>query len=138
MGVASVSFQIELASHPNEVINRIKNCGMKAGLAYDYATSIENLYLLSDRLDYCLFMASGPDDMGEKFQPPILYKIRAARAALPERVSIWADGGINEGNVLDVIKSGVDTVIMGRAVFGADNPEKAMDSLYKKIGESLA
>ncbi|MFR3111056.1 MAG: hypothetical protein ACLTOG_12960 [Mediterraneibacter faecis] len=35
------------------------------------------------------------------------------------------DGGINEDNLKDVIVAGADGVVIGRAVFGSNNPSES-------------
>ena len=44
------------------------------------------------------------------------------------------DGGVNETNLRDVVMAGADAVVMGRAVFGADDPVAAYERLVA-LGE---
>ncbi|MBQ9960077.1 MAG: hypothetical protein IJP01_06940, partial [Oscillospiraceae bacterium] len=72
---------------------------------------------------------------GEQFCPKILERIKRARAILPAHVSIWADGGIDENNFLQVLESGADTVVMGRAVWKKPSPEAAVEHYYQMAAQ---
>lgn len=132
MGVEAVSFHFELMDHPSEGLRRIRKRGMKAGLALEFKTLPEQLEMYAELVDYVLVMTSEPDDMGETFRFPACSRIRKLRSLLPAHVQIWADGGINQHNLSDVVDSGADTVVMGRAIWTAENPEAAV-ALYASI-----
>ena len=70
---------------------------------------------------------------GQQFFSPVLGKIRRLREILPDGTSIWADGGINAGNMRTVLESGADTLIMGRCVFGSPDPLSELKGLYDSI-----
>ena len=55
------------------------------------------------------------------------------REILPDETSIWADGGINAGNMRTVLESGADTLIMGRCVFGSADPLAELNRLYASV-----
>lgn len=132
MGVEAVSFHFELMDHPSEGLMHIRKHGMKAGLALEFKTLPEQLEMYADLVDYVLVMTSEPDGIGENFRPLILNRIRKLRKLLPAHVQIWADGGINQHNLSDVVDSGADTVVMGRAIWAEEDPEAAV-ALYANI-----
>ena len=39
---------------------------------------------------------------------------------------IEIDGGINMSNIADVVEAGVDVVVAGSAIFGAEDPAEAV------------
>ena len=131
MGVKAVCFHYELMTHPAEALGYIRSLGMKAGLALSFKTAPEQLEMFADKMDYLLFMTAEPDWQGEMFNPTILPRIKRARAMLPPEVSIWADGGIDEHNFLQVLDSGADTVVMGRAVWKKPDPQQAVKQYYE-------
>lgn len=135
MGVSSVCFHMELMRHPLQGLNHCRHLGLRAGLALSFLTPPEQLLLFADRLDYVLLMTAEPDFEGEKFYPPILDKIEKTRRLLPQHVSLWADGGIDENTLPMVVERGADTIIMGRAIWGQQNAEAAMDRYYEIAGK---
>lgn len=134
--MSAVCFQIELMTHPTEGINRIKRCNMKAGLALDPKTPPEQLEMFADIVDYVLVMTSEPDDADESFRTLSLQKLKRVRELLPERVSVWADGGIDGETIRAVAQSGADTVVLGRAVWKREDPEAALTEYYEAISAS--
>lgn len=131
MGVSAVCFHYELATHPAEILGQIRRLGMKAGVALSFKTPPEALEMFVKNLDFVLFMTAEPDYAGEQFCSDILPRIKRARAMLPPHVSIWADGGIDQSTLLQVLQSGADTVVMGRAVWKAENAPAALDRYYE-------
>ena len=128
-GIAMVSFHIEAAPYPADILNRIRRRGMKAGLAFNFKTSVREALPFVSCLDYVLIMTSEPDDGECLFCSAMLDKIREARSLLPRRISIWTDGGVGEKELPLVAAAGADTVVMGRAVWQADDPQTRLRQL---------
>ena len=121
-GFKMAAAHIEALPYPLEFLNRAKAMGMEAGLALNFSTPAEAVLPFSSRMDYVIVMTAEPDDHGQQYFPPMLEKIRRLQAILPAEVSVWADGGINGGNMRAVLDAGADTLIMGRCVFGTPDP----------------
>ncbi len=56
-------------------------------------------------------------------------KIKEARKLFGEYLPIWVDGGISENNLKEVVEAGADAVVVGRAVFKAEDFKQAYDRL---------
>lgn len=121
-GIRRVCFHIETAPYPAELLNRIRQLGMKAGLAFNFKTDVREALPFLSSLDYILIMTAEPDGRGCSFCERILDKIRQARALLPAHIGIWTDGGIGKEQLPLVAAAGADTVVMGRAVWQAEDP----------------
>ena len=66
------------------------------------------------------------DAEGLKFQTGVLKKNSKSKKDIRgKNTRIWVDGGINEDNLKDVIVAGADGVVIGRAVFGSNNPSES-------------
>lgn len=124
-GVAAVAVHYEAVAYPKDILGRIRRHGMRAGLALNFKTGAEALCPFADAPDYVLVMTAEPDDAGQIFSPAILEKTRALRALLPERVGLWADGDIRPEALPELCRNGVDTVVMGRAIWGSADPAAA-------------
>ena len=105
--------------------------GAKPGIALNFKTGIRELTPFLSQIDYLLIMTAEPDDEEEKFQSCMLEKVKEACEYLPKNVEIWADGGINEGNICQLKEVGTDAVIMGRAVWNCDNPLESIRRFEK-------
>lgn len=136
VGAESVAVHLEACKYPREVINLVKRLNMEIGIALNPKTPIYGLeYILQD-LDFVLIMTSEPDCGGQQFIFHTLKKVHELSRKKQHGYRIWVDGGIREEHLYDVWKSGADVAVMGRTIFGAQNPEnklKEIKALVKKF-----
>ncbi len=131
-GIRLIFAHIEALPYPSLFLSRVRNAGIKAGLALNLKTPAEAVEPYIDQLDHLLFLSTEADDDGLIFRKSVLNKIRKARLFLPDNIPIWVDGGINEDNLNDVIQAGADGVVIGRAIFEADDFKEAYDRFIRK------
>lgn len=122
IGVKRIAFHIESAPYPSVYLNRIRERGGKAGLAFNCMEPVESALPYENSLDYVLIMTSEPDGRGQKFNPYMLEKIRRVKELFSGRIEIMADGGISEEQMDQVMTAGADILVMGRAVWNAEMP----------------
>ncbi|MGM0410461.1 MAG: ribulose-phosphate 3-epimerase [Bacillota bacterium] len=126
----------ESSSHIHRLIQKIKKTGTKAGIALNPATPIDNLeYVLSD-LDLILIMSVNPGFGGQSFIPQILMKIERLATVVEKKgldLKIAVDGGINDKNLQEVVRSGADIIVAGSAIFKTENPAKSLEKMKKII-----
>lgn len=132
-GIQKIAFHIEKVSYPAVVLKHIRNRGAKAGLAFNCMGQIGQILPYADFVDYLLVMTAEPDGGGQMFNPYMLDKIAEARKVLPEHISIMADGGIVESNMRLVKDAGASEIIMGRAVWNAEDAGIQVRGLMKKL-----
>lgn len=123
LGFSAIAFHWEAAPYPMRMICKIHNAGMKAGIALNPRTYVEEIEDYLEHVDYILLMASEPDDSGEKFQKNILKKVKYLKTC-KEDLEIIVDGGVNAGNINSVVDAGTDGVVLGRAFFQGNDLEK--------------
>ena len=134
-GVKEIAFHLESSPYPLEIIHKIKRMGMKAGLAYNFATAIENGEAFFDDIDFLLVMTSEADGEDQRFRQSSLKRIRCARKLLGSKKPLWVDGGVGEKELPLVYGAGADTAVMGRAVVSDSNPVEKMKHLESLILE---
>jgi ribulose-phosphate 3-epimerase len=132
-GISKIAAHIEALPYPAKFLGKVQSKGKIAGLALNLKTEISNLEIFSDQLDYVLFLTNEPDNAGLKFNEFSLKKISACRKMLPDRISLWADGGVTQELLPKLLDCGVDTVIMGRTIFCSSSPEIK----YQQIRNSI-
>lgn len=123
----TVAFHWESTIYPMRVINEIKHNNMRASVALNPATPADMVADYLSAIDEVLVMASEPDGYGESFQPHVLGKIQRLRQLAPT-ISIVVDGGVNKTLLPKVVAAGANRVVMGRAVFNAENPKAFIDA----------
>src|SRR5699024_11701225 len=110
----------------------LRELGSRAELAITPHEPVEPLAGPVGEIDMLLPMAGEPGFGGHKFPARVLPKIRRAREILDSRESsVWlqVDGGVTEGTIERAAEAGADVFVAGSAVYGAQDPAKAVDSL---------
>lgn len=132
IGAASVTFHLEAATEPVAIARRLRAIGARAGVAVKPATPVESLFDVLDEFDQILVMTVEPGFGGQSFLPETMPKLRTLAAEARRRGSeVWlqVDGGIGESTIAQAAEAGADTFVAGSAVFGADDPERAIVAL---------
>lgn len=110
-----------------EIINVIKNYGLKAGISIKPKTSVKEVLPYLKDLDQVLIMSVEPGKSGQIFKESILYKIEILRKTIEEKgykTIISVDGGINEETSGLVKEKGVDMVVSASFVHEGNMQEK--------------
>lgn len=108
------------------LIQNINSYGVKSGIALSPLTPLSTIEYLIHRIDLLLIMSVNPGYGGQKFIPETIDKIKKAREILDNQskiVNLEVDGGINFSNISEVIKAGVETIVVGQMIFKSKNPE---------------
>ena len=120
-GATTISFHPEATLHVDRTIQLIRDCGCKAGLVFNPATSLDYLDYVLDKLDIVLIMSVNPGFGGQSFIPTALDKLRLARARIDasgRAIRLEIDGGVNPHNIAEIARAGADTFVAGSAIFG--------------------
>jgi ribulose-phosphate 3-epimerase len=132
-GADSITVHVEATPHLHYVLGAIRETGCTAGAAINPGTPASAIDEVSGAmLDLVLCMSVNPGWGGQRFIPAALDKLARLRSALPERVALEVDGGVNEDTAGDVAGAGANLLVTGSAVFGADDPAAA----YAAIAEA--
>lgn len=125
----------EACPHLHRTVQHIKSLDIRAGVALNPATPLSTLDYILEDLDLVLIMSVNPGFGGQTFIPSALRKVRE----LTERkiregyhFTIEIDGGVSLSNVKTITDAGVELVVAGSAVFGADNIEERVKE-FKKL-----
>ena len=124
-GVGLISAHLEILDYPSLFLSKVHCLGKKAGLALNLKTPVSMIGPFIDQIDQLLLMSAETDHDGVIFRKSVLQKIKEARKLLGEDVPVWVDGGISEENLKDVVLSGADGVVVGRAIYRADDFRQA-------------
>ena len=117
----------EACPHLHRTIQHIKSLDIQAGVALNPATLLSTLDYILEDLDLVLVMSVNPGFGGKKFIPSALRKVRELKERKTKEkysFTIEIDGGVSLSNVKTITDAGVELVVAGSAVFGADNIEE--------------
>ena len=121
-GANLISFHPEASAHVDRTLALIRECGCKAGLAFNPATPLSYLDHTLEKLDLVLLMSVNQGFGGQQFIASVLPKIVEVRKKInASGRDIWleVDGGVKADNIAQVAKAGADTFVAGSAIFGS-------------------
>jgi len=127
-----LSFHIEEEKHPHRLIQKIRSYGIKPAITLNPHTPPEAIEYLLEDLDMVLLMSVNPGFGGQKFIPSVVEKAQKLKELINKRnpaCLIEVDGGVNGDNVSELKNAGVDIVVAGSYVYGAEDYSKAIQSL---------
>jgi len=96
---------IESTPHIHRVVKKIKDLGVRAGVALNPGTSLSTLDYLIDEIDWVELMAINPGIVGHKLIPNMLNKIYDLKkiVGLRENFEIQIDGGVTPGSASKMV-----------------------------------
>ena len=121
-GANLISFHPEATEHVDRTLALIRECGCKAGLAFNPATPLSYLEHTLAKLDLVLLMSVNPGFGGQQFIASVLPKIAEVRSRIKASGrDVWleVDGGVKTDNIAGIAKAGADTFVAGSAIFGS-------------------
>ena len=129
LGVYNLTIHYEACTHLHSNIMKIKEAGMKAGVALNPHTPVELLTDIIDELDMVQIMSVNPGFGGQKFIPHAVEKVRQLKAMIDKRqlpTLIQVDGGINLETGKRMLDAGADVLVAGNSIFMANNPDEML------------
>lgn len=132
VGVEYLSVHYEACTHLHRSLQRIKNLGMKAGVALNPHTPVHLLSDIIQDADFVLLMSVNPGFGGQSFIENTISKVEALKDLILQKSPnclIEVDGGVNQENARQLVKSGANILVAGNTVFSAQNPKEAIKQL---------
>lgn len=127
-GADRVAVHWEASVHLDRLLGRIRQAGAAAGVALNPATPVELLEDALPALDFVLLMSVNPGFAGQAFLPGALDKARRLSTLarrLGVAVEIAMDGGLDSETTPRAVRAGVETCVVGSAIFGRQDPAAA-------------
>lgn len=122
----------EASVHLHRTIQKIKSYGVKAGVALNPSTPVENIKWVLADVDMVLIMSVNPGFGGQKFIGNMLDKVKELselKKAKGYDFLIEIDGGVTIDNWKEVEAAGVDIAVSGSGVFNADDVVKRVKNI---------
>jgi ribulose-phosphate 3-epimerase len=134
-GADGITVHVELGD-PRPLLDEIAALGVKRGLALEPETPYDAVEPYLESIDLLLVMSVHTGFGGQPFIPEVLDKVRAARKTIDARgldVEIEIDGGIKIDNAALAADAGVDILVSGTGIFGADDPAAAARAIRNAV-----
>ena len=138
-GADLLSVHLE-ADHPSRIADALRAMGangVKKAVALRPITSARAVLPYLEGLDMVLVMTVEPGFGGQKFMEDQLSTIREVRALIDRynpACELEVDGGVGPANAKAVMEAGATVLVAGSAVYGAEDPSRAIEDLRKEGG----
>ncbi|MDB9836925.1 MAG: ribulose-phosphate 3-epimerase [Candidatus Arcticimaribacter sp.] len=132
LGSAVLTVHYEACDHLHRTLQKIKSCGMKAGVALNPHTPITVLDSIIKDVDLVCLMSVNPGFGGQSFIEETYTKVKTLKALIQEKGAttlIEIDGGVTNKNAKQLIDAGADVLVAGSYVFGAEDPIQTIAGL---------
>ena len=132
LGAYMMNVHYEACPHLHRTIQQIHDASMKAGVTLNPHTPVSVLEDIIQDVDMVLLMTVNPGFGGQKFIEHSIQKVKKLKQLIQSTGShalIQVDGGVNHDTAPRLVAAGVDVLVAGSYVFGAENPEERIKEL---------
>ncbi len=136
-GADIMTIHTESTLHIHGALQKIKQAGMKAGVAINPGTPVEALVPVLTLVDQVLIMTVNPGFGGQAFIPETMPKIERLvelRQELGLSFDIEVDGGIDHLTIKQAKAAGANVFVAGSYVFKGDLVER-VNSLVEALND---
>ncbi len=137
-GADIIVFHPEATKHLDRSLNLIKSYGLKAGLAFNPATSLSYLDHTLEIVDLILLMSVNPGFGGQSFIPATMDKIKQTRKLIESsgrNIILEVDGGIKIDNIRAIADAGADAFVAGSAIFGQTDYAQVISTMRNELAK---
>ncbi len=120
-GATSLIVHVETCPHLHRTVQRIKELGLRAGVALNPGTPARWLHEVLPGIDLALVMTVNPGFGGQAFIDAMLDKVAKVRGWIEKRgldCELEVDGGIDPQTAPRAVDAGANVLVAGTAVFG--------------------
>lgn len=127
-GASILTVHAECTPHLQRVLQLIRSYGVRAGVALNPATPLEELRWVMEDLDLILIMTVNPGFGGQKLIPATVKKTAAARDLILESgrgedILLEVDGGVAPTTCSMLRDAGANLLVAGSALYGAHDAQ---------------
>ena len=129
VGANILTIHIEASTHLHRTLQAIKQEGMKAGVALNPHTNVEQLEPTLEEIDLVCLMSVNPGFGGQVFIEGTYRKVEKLKSMITKaglETKIEIDGGVTSANATQLIDAGADVLVAGSFVFKAKNPTQTI------------
>lgn len=139
-GADIITIHHESCDNPLDVVKKIKELDVKAGITIKPNTPATVLDAYIDYVDLILIMTVEPGFGGQAFIPHTLDKIKYAADLIRKSrrtIDLEVDGGISTDNVHESVQAGANVIVAGNAIFSADNTDLIIQQFRENAKRSV-
>jgi len=134
LGADILTVHLEACTHMHRTIQAIKATGMRAGIALNPHSSVNQLKDVIKDIDVVCLMSVNPGFGGQSFIENTFDKVKELKELIQSTGSdcqIEIDGGVTNKNAKKLVQAGANILVAGSYVFKNSNPTETISKLIK-------
>ena len=134
LGADILTVHFEACTHMHRTIQAIKATGMKAGIALNPHSSVNQLKDVIKDIDVVCLMSVNPGFGGQSFIENTFDKVKELKELIQSTGSVCQieiDGGVTNKNAKKLVQAGANILVAGSYVFKNSNPTETISKLIK-------
>ena len=134
LGADILTVHLEACTHMHRTIQAIKATGMRAGIALNPHSSVNQLKDVIKDIDVVCLMSVNPGFGGQSFIENTFDKVKELKDLIQSTGSecqIEIDGGVTNKNAKKLVQAGANILVAGSYIFKNSNPTKTISKLIK-------
>lgn len=136
-GVDQYTFHIEPVEDVAAVCRKVREAGMKVGLALKPNTAVLDVEQFIELADLVLIMTVEPGFGGQKFMEDMMPKVRHLRENYP-LLNIEVDGGVGLNTIDCCAKAGANWIVAGTAIIKATDQCTVIKQLKGSVVQAIS
>lgn len=123
LGADGITIHVEACDCIPETLARIRDLGVKTGIAINPETPVSAVFPYMEMLDMVLVMTVRPGFGGQDYIIDCIDKIKEMRRLINQSypdVKLEIDGGVTLGNLEMNLAAGANVIVTGSAIFKGD------------------
>ncbi|KAL0832658.1 hypothetical protein ABMA28_000849 [Loxostege sticticalis] len=135
-GVNQYTFHIEPVTNVEDVCRKVRESGMKVGVAIKPGTPVSEVEKYISISDMVLIMTVEPGFGGQKFMENQMAKVQYLRENYP-LLNIEVDGGVGPSTISCCANAGANMIVSGTAVIGAADQASTIKLLRDTVQTAI-
>ncbi len=129
-GAEVIIFHREVTAHSHRLLSQLRRRGIRAGIAYNPATAVDDVQLLLGITDIVLVMGVNPGFSGAEFIPETFAKVETVKQITADaNIRISVDGGVSTENAGRLRELGANHLVSGSEFYSSENPRNTLNLL---------
>ena len=132
LGADILTVHWEACTHMHRTIQAIKASDMKAGIALNPHSSVNQLKDIIKDIDLVCLMSVNPGFGGQSFIENTFDKVKELKELIQSSRSdcqLEIDGGVTNENAKKLVQAGVNILVAGSYIFKSSNPTETISKL---------
>lgn len=134
--VDQYTFHIEPVDDIPKVCRKVREAGMKVGVALRPKTPVDAVEQYIELADLVLIMTVEPGFGGQKFMLDMMPKVEYLRANYPN-LNIEVDGGVGVNNIDCCAKAGANWIVSGTAIIKSADQSSTIKQLRDSVSSAI-